>query len=116
MTANPKDTVLTTLTTARLIARRGTMTSETITRRSFMSDPPNDTALPREREWLTVTEAAEVTGYNKDHVRLLARNQDIVAEITPNGYMIYMPDLWRYIEEVGYGPHQSKEEAGNDEH
>lgn len=50
-----------------------------------------------ERMWLTVTEAAKITGYHAATVRDLARNGAIRVVKAPGGYQIYMPSLWQYI-------------------
>lgn len=57
-----------------------------------------------ERQWLTVSEAAERTGYHQDYIQKLARKnaglpadqREIVAELTPNGYLIFLPSLLEY--------------------
>ncbi|MEO8607185.1 MAG: hypothetical protein ABI690_04855 [Chloroflexota bacterium] len=66
-----------------------------------------------EEIWVNVSEGAEISGYNSDHVRLLARNNWKLAEADrfikirkrSNGYDIWLPDLMRYKLEVGRGPH-----------
>jgi hypothetical protein len=67
-----------------------------------------------EEIWVNVTEGAELSGYNADHVRLLARDNWRLPEAQrlikvrkrTNGYDIWLPDLIRYKTEVGRGPHE----------
>ncbi|MEO8607174.1 MAG: hypothetical protein ABI690_04800 [Chloroflexota bacterium] len=66
--------------------------------------------------WVSTSEGAELTGYNRDHVQKLARdnwNRDenqrlIKVKKRARGYDIWLPDLVRYIEKYGYGPHQNE--------
>lgn len=66
--------------------------------------------------WVNVTEGAEITGYNRDHVQKLARDnwnkpEDerlIKVKRRSSGYDIWLPDLIRYIEEHGHGPHKKR--------
>jgi hypothetical protein len=68
--------------------------------------------LSVEEIWVNVTEGAELTGYNTDYVRGLARNNWKLAEADrlikirkrSHGYDIWLPDLMRYRAEVGRGP------------
>ncbi len=54
-----------------------------------------------EEIWVNVTEATEITGYQRDYVRELARNNWRLAEEErlikvrkrSNGYDIWLPDL-----------------------
>jgi hypothetical protein len=70
--------------------------------------------LSVEEIWVNVTEGAELSGYNPDHVRLLARNNWKLAEEErlikirkrSHGYDIWLPDLMKYRAEVGRGPHE----------
>jgi hypothetical protein len=67
--------------------------------------------------WVNTTEAAEITGYNAEHVRKLARDNWKLAEdkqiirvrFRSNRYDIWLPDLLSYINEKGYGPHRKSE-------
>lgn len=64
--------------------------------------------------WVSTSEGAELTGYHRDHVQKLARdnwNQEesqrlIKVKKRARGYDIWLPDLVQYIEKYGYGPHQ----------
>lgn len=66
--------------------------------------------MTEEAEWVRVTEAAEITGYHRDHVQELAREKKIEARITPTGYEVFMPSLWAYIRDKGRGPQKPTEE------
>lgn len=69
--------------------------------------------------WVLTSEAAEITGYNTEHVRKLARDNwnlpedERVIRVRSRGnrYDIWLPDLLKYIEERGYGPHQKNKDA-----
>ena len=68
------------------------------------------------RIWVSTTEGAEITGYNRDHVIKLARdnwrieeNHRLIRVRRKAGhYDIWLPDLMKYIAEHGYGPTQKK--------
>jgi hypothetical protein len=70
-----------------------------------------------EEIWVNSTEGAEITGYHRDHVQELARNnwkkpeteRLIRVRKRTNGYDIWLPDLVRYIEEHGRGPQRQKQ-------
>jgi hypothetical protein len=74
-----------------------------------MSDAEMDKV---EEIWVNVTEAAEITGYHRDHIRGLARNNSRLPEAEriikvrkrSNGYDIWLPDLLKYQLEYGKGP------------
>jgi hypothetical protein len=80
-----------------------------------MVDRP-DGDLPVEDTWVTITEATEKTGYNRSHVQKLARDNWNLPEgerwirirKPPSGYLLWMPDLVRYVAEFGRGPHLKK--------
>ena len=77
-----------------------------------MVDRP-DGDFPVEDTWLPVTEAAEKTGYNRSHVQKLARDnwnlpeteRTIRVQKAQFGYLVWLPDLVRYIADLGRGPH-----------
>jgi excisionase family DNA binding protein len=55
-------------------------------------------------EWLTVKEAAELTGYDIQHIRRLARERKIETQKWGNAWMINRPSLMKYLETEGRGP------------
>jgi hypothetical protein len=65
------------------------------------------------RIWVNTAEGAEITGYNRDHVQKLARDnwklpereRLIKVRNKGNRYDIWLPDLMEYIRTHGYGPH-----------
>jgi hypothetical protein len=67
-----------------------------------------------EEIWVNVTEGTEITGYNRDHVLKLARDNWNMPEDQrlirirkrSHGYDIWLPDLMRYINRNGHGPYQ----------
>jgi hypothetical protein len=79
-----------------------------------------ESSLLAEDTWVNVTEAAKATGYNRDHMQKLARdNWNLPAEERKmrvkrhsNGYMIWLPDLLKYIETDGVGPYKKRESTG----
>lgn len=74
------------------------------------------TDYPIEETWVNTTEAAEITGYNNEHVRLIAREnwnrpepeRRVRVRRRSNRYDIWLPDLIRYMREYGYGPHRKR--------
>ncbi len=62
--------------------------------------------------WVNVTEGAELTSYHPDYVRKLARDSWKLAEnereiqVTrhPGGYMLWLPDLVKYLTTKSRGP------------
>ena len=71
---------------------------------------------PDQEIWVMTTEGAELTGYNRQYLEQLARKilrlpedeRDIKVRLRARRYELWLPDLLRYIEEIGYGPHQDK--------
>lgn len=72
-----------------------------------------DSELEKVEEiWVTITEGAQITGYNRNYVQKLARDnwnmkedeRIIKTRMRSNGYEIWLPDLSHYIQERGYGP------------
>lgn len=60
-----------------------------------------------QREWLTISEAAERTQYNRQHIQLIARTGKVKAVRTKNGYLIFQPSLDVYVSTMrrrGHGP------------
>jgi len=66
--------------------------------------------------WINTTEAADITGYNVEHVRKLAREnwrlpedeRIIRVRFRSNRYDIWLPDLQKYIENYGHGPYPKR--------
>jgi hypothetical protein len=69
-----------------------------------------------EETWVNTTEGAEITGYHRDYVQRLARDswnldeeQRIIKVRQRAGrYELWLPDLFKYIADHGYGPIQKK--------
>jgi hypothetical protein len=78
-------------------------------------------AIGVEQIWVTVTEGAELTGYSRDHVQKLARENWKLSEDErlikirkhSSGYAIWLPDLMNYIAEHGLGPYQKLNSSKN---
>ena len=66
--------------------------------------------------WVMTSEGAAITGYNALYLQKIARKnlglpeneRQFKVRMRGNRYEIWLPDLLRYIEEIGYGPHQDK--------
>jgi hypothetical protein len=71
---------------------------------------------PDQEIWVMTTEGAALTGYNSRYLEKLAKKNSLLPEdervikirMRSNRYELWLPDLLRYIEEIGYGPHQDK--------
>ena len=72
---------------------------------------------PDQEIWVTTREGAEVTGYNRQYLKKLANknsklpdDERVIKVRMRSGrfYELWLPDLLRYIKEIGYGPHQYK--------
>ena len=71
---------------------------------------------PEQEIWVTTTEGKELTGYNRQYVEKLANknwrlpeDERLIKLRKRSGrFELWLPDLLRYIDEVGYGPHQNK--------
>ena len=72
---------------------------------------------PDQEMWVTTREGSELTGYSSRYLGQLAQKNSLLPEderyikVRKRGgrYELWLPDLLRYIEEIGYGPHQDKE-------
>jgi len=72
---------------------------------------------PDQQIWVITGEGSELTGYNSRYLGQLAQKNSLLPEderyikVRKRGgrYELWLPDLLRYIEEIGYGPHQDKE-------
>ena len=71
---------------------------------------------PDQETWVMTAEGAKLTGYSREYLEQLARkNSKLLEDERPikvrmrsNRYELWLPDLLRYIDEIGYGPHQDK--------
>jgi hypothetical protein len=72
---------------------------------------------PEQEIWVTTDEGEELTGYNRQYLRQMAyKNSKLpedersikVRKRAGQYYELWLPDLLRYIQEIGYGPHQDK--------
>ena len=71
---------------------------------------------PDQEIWVMTREGAELTGYSPEYMEQLARKNAKLPEderlikvrMRSNRHELWLPDLMRYIEETGYGPHQDK--------
>ncbi len=62
--------------------------------------------------WVNVTEASEITGYNIEHMRRLARENWKLPEEErsirilkrSNRYDVWLPDVVNYVSNLGRGP------------
>jgi hypothetical protein len=74
--------------------------------------------IPSDQEvWVTTNEAEELTGYNRQYLKQMAyknaklpEDERLIKVRMRSGrfYELWLPDLLRYIKEIGYGPHQNK--------
>lgn len=70
-----------------------------------------------EEIWVTVTEGAKRTGYSRFRIRELARQNWNLPENErliqlrrhTNGYLVWLPDLFKYREEHGHGPQPQRQ-------
>jgi hypothetical protein len=72
---------------------------------------------PDQQVWVTTNEAEELTGYNRQYLKKLANknanlpeDERLIKVRKRSGlfYELWLPDLLRYIKEIGYGPHLNK--------
>ena len=71
---------------------------------------------PDQQIWVMTGEGAELTGYNALYLQKMARKNLALPEdervirvrMRQNRYELWLPDLLRYINEIGYGPHLDK--------
>jgi hypothetical protein len=71
-----------------------------------------------EEAWVTTTEAAQLTSYNRNYlIRLsqkISRQPEAERQIKirrRNGYELWLPDLVAYIEHFGHGPHAKPQKS-----
>ena len=68
---------------------------------------------PDQEIWVITSEGAELTGYSQEYLEQLARKNRRLPEDErviklrkrAGRYDLWLPDLLRYIEEIGNGPH-----------
>ena len=68
---------------------------------------------PEQQIWVTTREGAEVTGYNHQYLEKLSKKiwllpedeRTIKLRKRSGRYELWLPDLLRYIKEIGYGPY-----------
>jgi hypothetical protein len=73
---------------------------------------PFNPELEAQETWVNVTEAAEITGYNRGYILKLATKiwrlpedeREIQLRKRSSGYDIWLPDLLAYIEKPFRGP------------
>lgn len=71
---------------------------------------------PDQEIWVITPEGAELTGYSREYLEQLARknwrlpeDERLIKLCKRAGrYELWLPDVLRYISEIGYGPHQNK--------
>ena len=72
---------------------------------------------PDQEIWVTTNEAEELVGYNRQYLKQLASKNSKLPDDerfinvrlrSGRFYELWLPDLLRYIDEIGYGPHQNK--------
>ena len=71
---------------------------------------------PDQEIWVMTSEGSAITGYNALYLQKMARRNLALPEderqfkvrMRGNRYEIWLPDLLRYIDETGYGPHLDK--------
>jgi len=84
----------------------------------MVEKPADDIGV--EEIWVNTSEAAQVTGYHRDYVQRLAREnwklpedeREILVERHPNGYMLWLPKLVEYLSMKNRGP-QAKRKHPN---
>jgi excisionase family DNA binding protein len=62
-------------------------------------------------DWLTTQEAADLTGYNVQHVRRLARAGKVITQKWGKDWMIDRKSLLVYIETEGIGPEPKRKKS-----
>jgi hypothetical protein len=71
---------------------------------------------PEQEIWVFMSEGAEITGYSSEYLKKLAHKiyrmpedeRVIKIRMRKRRYEFWLPDLLRYTDEIGYGPHQDK--------
>lgn len=81
--------------------------------------PPALDPASVEQTWVNVTEGAEITSYNRDHLRQFVRKlwnmpeseRSIQIRKRTNGFELWLPDLVAYVNEPGHGPQRKRKTA-----
>ncbi len=71
---------------------------------------------PDQEVWVMMAEGAQLTGYNSRYLGQLAKKNLLLPEderyikvrMRSHRLELWLPDLLRYIREIGYGPHNDK--------
>ena len=71
---------------------------------------------PDQEIWVMTREGAQITGYSGRYLEQLAKKNSLLPEderqikVRKRGgrHELWLPDVLRYIDEIGYGPHQPK--------
>ncbi|HEX2622761.1 MAG TPA: hypothetical protein VHL11_21530 [Phototrophicaceae bacterium] len=77
------------------------------------------TDRPLQDNWVTVSEAAEITGYNRNYIKRLAtklwklpeEEREIRLLRAPFGYTLWLPDLLEYKDKPARGPYQKRKSS-----
>ena len=67
-----------------------------------------------DNDWLTITEAAKVTGYHRQRIYELVLSGDVESRRRSSGHQVYMPSLYEYMQESDLRGPQPKRK-GKDE-
>ena len=59
-------------------------------------------------KWITTQEAAEISGYNVQHIRRLARGGFINSKKWGKEWMIDRVSVMEYLEKEGHGPQRKR--------
>jgi excisionase family DNA binding protein len=59
-------------------------------------------------EWITTAQAAQITGYNAEHIRRLVRLGKVSSKKWGKEWMIDKASLLAYVESEGRGPKAKK--------
>ena len=66
--------------------------------------------------WVNVTEAAEITGYNREYMKRIAMKiwklpedqRSVQIRKRSSGFDLWLPDLFAYLREFGHGPERKR--------
>lgn len=69
---------------------------------------------PTSETWVNLTEATEISGYNREYVKKLVGKiwkkpedeREIKIRKRSNGYEVWLPDFVTYTNDLGRGPRQ----------
>lgn len=54
-----------------------------------------------DENWITTTEAAQISGYHRDHIRRLIRSEEIDAHKWGRDWMVSRESLFAYLGKMG---------------